>query len=258
MCKGLLLCGVLLLYVISPIDSLAQKKGSARKPAVVDTTKKSIPSVPKGNVAVEKTVKPPVTKSGAGTKDHTSIRPYVKLGLLVLPPDAGDLGFGQWPVPVSVSSFTYGAGVQVLFPMQIKLFNEFRTSGGIDVGFQYLFKYSLTYLQAGGYGVLTTWEGNEYTVNVLPLINLSHNSLPLDVQAGAGLYLGFTSDEETNNGVKKSYTDTGVNFGFLLGAGYHLRPTEATDIILMLRFDNIVEYGLTTSMSVGVALSLNL
>ncbi len=258
MCKGLFLCGALLLYVVLPADSLAQKKGSAKKPAVVDSTKKNSPSVPKANVADEKTTKPLVTRSGVGTKDQTSIRPYIKLGFLVLPPDAGDLGFGQWPVPVSVSSFNYGAGVQVLFPMQMKLLGGFRTSGGIDVGVQYLFKYSLTYLQAGGYGVLTTWEGNEYTVNALPLINLSHNSLPLDVQAGAGVYIGFTSDEESNNGVKKSFTDTAVNFGFLLGAGYHLRPAEAMDMVLMLRFDNIVEYGLTTSMSAGVALTLNL
>ncbi len=258
MCKDLILCCVLLLYVVFPSDSLAQKKGSAKKPAVVDSTRKASPSVPKGNVAVKKSAEPLVNKSGAGTKDQTSIRPYIKLGFLILSPDAGDLGFEQWPEPVSVSSFNYRAGVQVLFPMQMKLLEGFRTSGGIDVGFQYLFKYNLTYLQAGGYGVLTTWEGKEYTVNALPLINLSHNSLPLDVQAGAGVYVGFTSDEETNNGVKKTYTDTGVNFGFLLGAGYHLRPAEATDIILMLRFDNIVEYGLSTSMSVGVALTLNL
>jgi len=199
-----------------------------------------------------------------GLKRRIIIQPYVRAGYLLVAPSQEDLKYeGRGSnVSFSMSKTNYGLGAQLLFPLDWRISESFISSWGIDFGFQTLFS-SVLVLDNSPL-TITTYDDRESAVHLLALANLAHRSLPIDLQTGAGLYFVFwrhdlhSAASQWGAGKTESFSSMDVEFGFLVSGGYNLQVTKDIQMVLMLRLDNIVRYGLTTTASGVAAIKLDI
>jgi len=176
-----------------------------------------------------------------------SLRPYGKLGSMIASPSASDLGFvladgdGDLDEYLDKQTITYGAGVQMVFPINSQIFEGMETSVGIDMGIYRLFGYEFQASDAS-----SKWNEDEYSFYVGGLVELNMVDSPVIFQAGAGLHIVCWQEERTFEGthINEYETDsgTGTNFGVTLAAGTKLSAGKSTSIPVILQLNTIFRY----------------
>lgn len=202
---------------------------------------------------------------------QTLIRPYAKVGYLMLAPSASDFGnivVGNPSVSLDneleVKKGNYGVGTQLLFPLS-------KSKGlriGADVGFQSLYEWNMDLSkQPGGlpYGLtmdLTSWS--ETGIFITGLVELSPKSSGLFAQAGLGLQMVLGKSTHDIRSIYSEYNFTKENtynsleLGLLLCGGYSIPVNNKISFPLMIRIDQIFEYGFNPMISASVGLSIKL
>ncbi len=176
-----------------------------------------------------------------------NIRPYGKLGYMAVSPSASDLGFvladgdGDLDEYLDKQTITYGAGVQMVFPINSQIFEGMETSVGIDMGIYRLFGYEFQASDAS-----SKWNGDEYSFYLGGLVELNMVDSPVMFQAGAGLHFVYWQEERTFEGthINEYETDSGTetSFGLTLAAGTNLAVGESTTIPVILQLNTIFRY----------------
>lgn len=195
----------------------------------------------------------------AGQKKF-SFRPYLKLGLLLTPPSANDLGYINVDKNVDMDQYLdvktadYGAGLQFFLSLpknpSLKL--------GLDFGVQKLFS---SRFDTGSSDLPYIYEDyddeNEYDIYLVGLAELTPRGSPFFLQAGLGGHFvswtwtqnyesQYQSKHETKSGL-------GFSFGLMAAAGMNLRISDGISLPVSIRLEYLARYGalLTAGFVVG-------
>jgi len=189
------------------------------------------------------------------------IRPYGKLGFILISPSAADLGFvlagdGSMDDALDKDLINFGAGGQFLYDLDKSLISGVQTRLGMDMGIQTLFGYKF---QANP--STTAWEEHEYDMYFHGIVEFKMDNSPLFLQAGIGPHFIFwTEDSEFKGKYSYSYdsdSGTDINFSLMISAGYELQAGKNMTIPIMVRLDNLLRYDLMVDLDVMIGVSLN-
>jgi len=232
-----------------------------------EAAKVAAPTPPKKEPVVEKA--PPVEKRRTqpevalpvSRKRSFSFRPYAKMGMLLTPPSAADLGYievdgGNLDELLDVATANFGGGVQLLFSLN----PEKTMHVGVDLGAQKLFSSVFT-LDTSDIVYEDIHHENEFAFYLLALLELRSRRSPVFFQAGAGMHLVSWYWDYTYSGkYHDEYTEESgleVNMGFLLAGGFDIPVNERISVPIMLRMDGLMRYGMLLNLSLSIGLSFH-
>jgi len=243
---------------------------SVGKSVPVETPQPQVKKAPpqkKPQTAVVREVKP--AKPLMQTQPQTTskkfvIRPYAKIGYLLLQPSAKDLGYSlaggndsELNQYLDVNGLNYGAGVQILLPFQLSPSVRL----GLDTGFQKLFNMTFDTGSSDLDAIVEDYDkSTEFEYYLHGMVELSPASSPLFIQGGIGFHLVFWTWDTVYYGYytgDQSEYEAGVGFGVgLFGlAGFNALQTEAFSLPIGVRIDYLLRYGslLKASFVIGFA-----
>lgn len=179
-----------------------------------------------------------------------SFRPYLKLGLLLTPPSADDLGYEIVDDVVDLDQYldvktaNFGAGLQAF----LSLPNNPGLKLGVDFGVQKLYSSRFDTGASDSPYIYEDYDDeNEFDIYLLGIVELVPQGSPLFVQAGLGGH--FVSWSWTQNYESKYQsiheTESGLdfNFGLMAAAGMNLRVGDRISVPISLRLDYLARYG---------------
>lgn len=255
--KGTTVTGYLYDSLVEIIEEIKAEPAKVEAPT---PPKKEEPAVEKV-VPVEKRKAQPDVALAVSRKKSFSLRPYVKLGMLLTPPSAADLGYvevdgGNLDEFLDVAAANFGGGGQLLFSM-----NPEKTMHiGVDVGAQKLFS-SVYTLDTSDIVYLDVHNEKEFAFYLLGLLELRSRRSPLFFQAGAGIHLVSWYWDYTYSGkYHDEYTEESgleVNMGFLLAGGFDIPVNDRVSVPIMLRMDGVMRYGTLLNASLSIGLSFH-
>ncbi len=194
-------------------------------------------------------------------KRNFSLRPYSKIGSLLTPPSASDLGYisadgGSVDEYLDLSAFNFGGGVQFL----LSLNPENTLSVGLDLGAQKLFSSVFT-LETSDIVYEDVHHDREFSFYLLALLELRSRQSPLFFQAGAGMHLvswywDYTYSGKYSN-VYEEESGSGINMALLLAGGFDIPVSERISVPVMLRMDGLLRYGILLNVSLNIGLSFH-
>lgn len=177
------------------------------------------------------------------------IRPYAKVGLLLTPPTADDLGYeevggGSLEEYLDMNAFNFGGGAQFLMSLP----GNPKLRIGMDVGFQTLFSSTFDAGAGGGGTIYTDYnKDSEFAINLLGIVEYLPAGSGLILQGGLGGHFVFWSwrDVYESKYQNKDETETGTNFNFglMAAAGLNLLGGQRLSIPVLIRLDYIMRYG---------------
>jgi len=210
---------------------------------------------------VEKPQVQPEVALPVSRKGSFSLRPYGKIGKLLTPPSAADLGYfeaggGNLDEFLSVATANFGGGIQLLFSLNPENTMHF----GVDLGAQKL--YSSTFnLGTSDIVYEDIQNEKEFVAYLLGLLELRPRRSPLFLQVGAGMHLVYWSWDHTYS--EKYYEEhkknsgLEVNMGFLLSTGLDIPLGKWISVPIMLRMDGLMRYGMLLNVSLSIGLSFH-
>jgi len=193
-----------------------------------------------------------------------SFRPYLKLGLLLTPPSAADLGYVNVDENVDMDQYldvktaNYGAGLQAF----LSLPNNPGLKLGVDFGLQKLFS---SRFDTGTADLPYIYEDyhdeNEFDIYLLGLVELAPRGSPLFVQAGLGGHFvswSWTQNYESKyQSIHETKSGLGFNFGLMAAAGMNLRIGDSISVPISFRLDYLARYGALITAGVVVGFSFD-
>jgi len=187
---------------------------------------------------------------------QTSIIPYARVGYLVTPPSVEDLGFSGAVSEdlLDVNGLGYGAGAQFTFGIG----QGFVRSLGFEIAMNWL----MSYTYEGDPGASSRWEGEEYSVSVLALVEFRPKGSPIILMAGLGGHSATFNESREFSGTYtyeyESDTYNDFSFALMLAGGVDLPLGTSVSMPLMARFDILDRYSsyIVLSASIGVRFKL--
>jgi len=245
-------------------DTLVEIVGEIKaEPAKVEapTPPKKEKPVAEKAIPVEKRPARPEVALPVSRKKSFSLRPYAKMGMLLTPPSAADLGYievdgGNLDEFLDVATANFGGGVQLL----LSLNPENTMHLGVDLGAQKLFS-SVFDLGTSDIVYEDIHHENEFAFYLLALLELRSRRSPVFFQAGAGMHLVSWYWDYTYSGkYHDEYEEESgleVNMGFLLSGGFDIPVSERISVPIMLRMDGLMRYGMMLNLSLSIGLSFH-
>jgi hypothetical protein len=244
-------------------DTLVEIVGEIKaEPAKVEapTPPKKEKPVAEKAIPVEKRPARPEVALPVSRKRSFSLRPYAKMGMLLTPPSAADLGYievdgGNLDELLDVATANFGGGIQLLFSLNPEKTIHF----GVDLGAQKLYS-SVFDLGTSDIISVDVHNENEFAFYLLGLLELRAPRSPLFFQAGAGIHLVSWYWDYTYSGYHDEYTEESgleVSMGFLLAGGFDIPVSERMSVPIMLRMDGLMRYGMLLNASLSIGLSFH-
>jgi hypothetical protein len=255
--KGVTVTGYLYDSLVEVIEEIKAEPAKVEAPT---PPKKGEPVVEKV-VPVEKRPARPEVPLPVSRKKSFSLRPYAKMGMLLTPPSAADLGYievdgGNLDELLDVATANFGGGVQLLFSLN----PEKTMHVGLDLGAQKLFSSVFT-LETSDIVYEDVHNENEFAFYLLAVLELRSRRSPLFFQAGAGMHLVSWYWDYTYSGkYHDEYTEESgleVSMGFLLSGGFDIPVNERISVPIMLRMDGLMRYGMLLNVSLSIGLSFH-
>ena len=266
--KGGVLSGYIHESVVSVVMSKEEPPAEAPAPAPPKKAAVKQPPVKAEVKAKEKEAKEEAplasemaTERPAG-QNAVVIRPYLRVGFLLTPPSADDLGYEIVDDVVDLDQFldvnkgNFGAGVQIFLPLS----KNPSLKWGLDIGAQKLFSSrfetdasDLPYVDEDYH------LDSEYDIYLLAIAELTPAGSPFFVQGGAGGHFVKWSYEYNYESDYQSKHETGGGmefcFGLMGAAGTSLRINDRISLPISLRLDGLLRYGLLVSAGLVVGFS---
>ncbi len=255
--KGTAVAGYLYDSLVEIIEEIKAEPAKVEAPT---PPKKEAPVVEKV-APVEKRQAQPEVALPLSRKGSFSFRPYAKMGMLLTPPSAADLGYievdgGNLDELLDVATANFGGGIQLLFSLN----PEKTMHVGFDLGAQKLFSSVFT-LETSDIVYEDVHHENEFAFYLLALLELRSRRSPVFFQAGAGMHLVSWYWDYTYSGkYHDEYTEESgleVSMGFLLAGGFDIPVTEKISVPIMLRMDGLMRYGMLFNLSLSIGLSFH-
>ena len=254
--KGTAVIGYLYDSLVEIIEEIKAEPAKVEAPT---PPKKEAPVVEK-IAPVEKRKALPEVALPVSRKRSFSLRPYAKMGVLLTPPSAADLGYievdgGNLDELLDVATANFGGGVQLLFSLNPEKTIHF----GVDLGAQKLYS-SVFDLGTSDIISVDVHNENEFAFYLLALLELRAPRSPLFFQVGAGMHLVSWYWDYTYSGLHDEYTEESgleANLGFLLAGGFDIPVNERISVPIMLRMDGLMRYGMLLNASLSIGLSFH-
>lgn len=244
----------------SLVEIIEEIKAEPPKVEAPTPPKKEKPVAEKA-IPVEKRQAQPEVALPVSRKKSFSLRPYAKMGMLLTPPSAADLGYievdgGNLDELLDVATANFGGGIQLLFSLN----PENTMHVGFDLGAQKLFSSVFT-LETSDIVYEDIHNENEFAFYLLALLDLRSRRSPVFFQAGAGMHLVSWYWDYTYSGkYHDEYTEESgleVSMGFLLAGGFDIPVNERISVPIMLRMDGLMRYGMLLNVSLSIGLSFH-
>jgi len=242
------------------VEIIEEIKAEPPKVEAPTPPKKEKPVAEKA-IPVEKRQAQPEVALPVSRKKSFSLRPYAKMGMLLTPPSAADLGYievdgGNLDELLDVATANFGGGIQLLFSLN----PENTMHVGFDLGAQKLFSSVFT-LETSDIVYEDIHNENEFAFYLLALLELRSRRSPVFFQAGAGMHLVSWYWDYTYSGkYHDEYTEESgleVSMGFLLAGGFDIPVNERISVPIMLRMDGLMRYGMLLNVSLSIGLSFH-
>jgi len=194
-------------------------------------------------------------------KSTFSLRLYGKMGKLLTPPSAADLGYfeahgGSVDEFLSVARNNFGGGIQLLFSLTPENTAHF----GVDLGAQKLYS-SVFDLGINDFVYEDIQNEEEFAGYLLGLLELRPRRSPLFLQVGAGMHLVYKSWDHSYKDIlyEEHKEDSGleVNMGFLLSTGLDIPLAKWISVPFVLRMDGLLRHGVLVNASISIGLSFH-
>jgi len=191
------------------------------------------------------------------SKSIFQFTPYFSIGYLIVSPSWEDLEFGDygsgWGSDVKndneMTCFNYSFGLQVLSSM---LGNSIKI--GIDLGWRKLFSYQFI-LHNYFYNTVAKWDGYENSIFAFGIIDYSLLK-ELFIQAGIGIHrVNWYDKYEFTASKTKEYSDSKINFAFMLAGDIKIPISKNIEIPVKVRFDFIKRYDMLINLSASTGFS---
>lgn len=223
--------------------------GAAPQPAPVQTAPPPVSRKPEPPPQPAAPVSPVVQEAAPAAGKGFIIRPYAKVGLLLTPPSADDLGYtdvddSSLEEYLDMNAFNFGGGAQFL----LSLPRNPNLRIGMDVGFQTLFSSTFDTGAGGDSTIYTDYnKDSEFAVSLLGIVEYLPAGSGLILQGGLGGHFVFWTwrDVYESKYQSKDETESGMdfNFGLMAAAGLNLLGGQRLSIPILLRLDYIMRYG---------------
>ena len=191
-------------------------------------------------------------------------RPYLKLGLLLTPPSATDLGYVNVDEDVDMDQYldvktaNYGAGLQAF----LSLPNNPGLKLGVDFGLQKLYS---SRFDTGSSDLSYIYEDyddeNEFDIYLLGLVEIAPRGSPLFVQAGLGGHFvswSWTQNYESKyQSIHETKSGLDFNFGLMAAAGMNLLIGNRISVPISFRLDYLARYGALITAGVVIGFSFD-
>jgi hypothetical protein len=245
--------------VVAPAAPAPPAKPKIVEPAPVQAEQPEERPRPTAAPAVPPAAPPAERPAG---KPSFLIRPYLKVGFLLTPPSADDLGYvsadagGDLDQYLTVNKGNFGAGLQVFLPVALAPSLKL----GLDVGFHKLFS---SRFDTGAADISFIYEDydedSDYDVHVLGLAEMVPNGSPFFLQGGLGghfVHWSWTENYESKyQSIHETKSGTDFVLGLMAAAGTSLKVGDRVSLPISIRLDYLFRYGslLTAGLVVGLS-----
>lgn len=192
--------------------------------------------------------------AGLYAQEEFNLKPYVRVGVNLLPPSLEDLDFsgGMPGAEIIRNPLSAGAGVQISTMM-----NELRV--GFDVGATTMFINTVRYDQGVG---ISNYVDEEYSVYLLGFVQKPLGEL-FFVQGGGGIhicpwYYEYHYESANYTDTYDEYYGVGYSLGLMVGLGTEIPLSPNINLFMLGKLDGIIRYGIMLPLTVNAGLSIDL
>jgi len=221
-------------------------------PLVTSPPQAETPRVVQRNDPIDQPVPKPaaVPIMSPSRRKTFQIRPYAKVGMLLTPPSALDLGYANADSSVDMDQYldvspgNFGAGAQFFFASPKNPNLKF----GLDLGFQKLMSSRFDTGAADlSFIYQDYYEDSEFDISLLGIVELFPPGSPFLFQGGLGGHFvawSYRHVYESKYQPLDETTESGMtfNFGLMAAAGTNIQAGDRISIPILLRLDYIMRY----------------